>query len=77
MREPLIHSHITDKLPEGHPLKWETVACKSCFRTLCCVDECMQTWVEAGTGNYCTGCFAKHDLGYLEDKDGLPEEGTC
>ncbi|MCW2900297.1 MAG: hypothetical protein JWO67_2562 [Streptosporangiaceae bacterium] len=58
--EPRIWSHITDELPEGHPLAQEAVACIVC-RKLVHADynECMATWVETGRGPYCFGCFAE------------------
>lgn len=56
--EPQIHSHITDILPEGHYLAYETVDCKTCHVMLHADNnECMQTWIETGKGNYCLKCF--------------------
>lgn len=58
--EPLIHSHITDGLPDDHPKAWETVWCDGCPGEMlhCENNECMQTWVETGKGDYCLKCFA-------------------
>lgn len=65
MSEPKIHSHITDELPQNHPLAFSCIYCDS----LNCLsregsamlhasnNECMQTWVESGIGNYCIRCF--------------------
>lgn len=56
--EPLIHSHITDCLPEDHPMAYEFVYCDKCGDTLhACNNECMQTWTEMQRGNFCTKCF--------------------
>lgn len=63
LMEPLIHSHITDELPNGHKLAQETVYCKSCDKMLHhSINECMQTWVETGYGNYCIKCFSVHSV---------------
>ncbi len=60
MKEPQIHSHITDELPKDHPLAFESVYCSACGGMLHCDNnECMQTWIEAGHGNWCIKCFAK------------------
>lgn len=62
-REPLIHSGLTDVLPERHPDAHQTVYCDGAD---CagraemlhhCINENMQTWVEAPKGNYCLPCF--------------------
>lgn len=59
--EPLIHSDITDCLPENHPLAYETIYCKSCGEMIHCGNnECMQTWVEIDLKTYyCLNCFNK------------------
>ena len=59
-QEPLIHSHITDCLPEEHPLADESVYCKEC-NIMCHAfnNECLTTWVESKWGNYCMECFCK------------------
>jgi len=80
MKDPILHSHIEDALPDDHPLAFKSVYCDGtdCSRMLHAFNnECMQTWVETGQGNYCLGCFMK--LGgdgepqALEDWWGLPE----
>lgn len=56
--EPIIHSHITDILPENHKLAYEFVECDKCKQSLHdSINECMQTWVECDFGNYCIKCF--------------------
>ena len=58
--EPKIHSHITDCLPDGHPLANKTVYCDSCGAMVHAFNnECMQTWVEFDFGNFCIRCFAE------------------
>ena len=61
MREPQIHSHITDMLPDDHPLANETFSCQraAACKTMLHADnnECMTTWVETGRGNFCFPCF--------------------
>ena len=62
-KEPLIHSFRTDILPEGHPLAYECVYCKTCDTMVhCSNNECMDTWIESEEGNYCLQCFARIDL---------------
>ena len=57
-KEPLIHSHITDELPDDHPLAQKSVYCSRCLVMLHAVNnECMQTWFETEYGNFCTKCF--------------------
>ena len=56
--EPIIHSHITDCLPDEHPLAHEDVCCDSCHNSVHAGNnECMQTWFEMKDGNFCTSCF--------------------
>lgn len=56
--EPLIHSHLTDRLPDEHPLANESVDCDRCRALLhACNNECMQTWFETAAGNFCTECY--------------------
>ena len=56
--EPLVHSHLTDSLPESHPLAHRSVRCKKCEASLhSAINECMQTWLETQWGNYCVACF--------------------
>lgn len=60
--EPVIHSHITDSLPEDHHLASTCVSCDSCLDMLhASNNECMQTWVEFYKwGNFCIRCFGNH-----------------
>ena len=81
MREPQVHSHITGKLPDSHPLaNDEYVTCAACNAVLHAVaNECMQTWIETGEGNYCLRCFNEWAFdtagaSVLEDRWGLPDE---
>lgn len=59
--EPLIWSHITDGLPEDHPLAYEAVFCSVGDGELLHAsnNECMQTWVETGRGAYCLVHFVE------------------
>lgn len=72
--EPKIHSHITDVLPDDHRLARESIFCEKCGDMLHAFNnECMQTWVETGRGNFCLKCFAATRGEVLEDCDGLSE----
>jgi hypothetical protein len=56
--EPRIHSHVTDRLPERHPLARSRVHCDRCESLLHLPSNtCMRTWIETGEGNYCLRCF--------------------
>jgi hypothetical protein len=56
--EPRIWSHITDVLPDDHPLAWTSVYCTACKDMVhASNNECMTTWVETGKGGYCLACF--------------------
>jgi len=72
--EPKIHSHLTDVLPESHPLAQEEVFCAECGEMVHAANnECMQTWVETGAGAYCLRCFARAAGDVMDDKWGLPD----
>lgn len=72
MEEPRIHSHITDVLPDDHPLAHEQVECGKCGVLVHAFNnECMQTWVETGCGPFCLRCFAATRGEVLDDGDGL------
>ncbi len=56
--EPQIHSHLSDVLPDEHPLANEDVYCDECKVMLHAHNnECMQTWIEFEDGNFCTNCM--------------------
>jgi formylmethanofuran dehydrogenase subunit E len=66
VNEPLIHSHITDELPEEHYLSNQNVECSQCGVLVhFCTNECMQTWIEMDGENLCTVCFGKRDMKVL------------
>jgi hypothetical protein len=62
LREPLLHTGITDALWDGHPLAWTSVYCggADCAEMLhASNNENMRGWVETGRGNFCLPCFAQ------------------
>ena len=62
IKEPLLHSHITDKLPDDHPRASTTVFCDSCGKMVHAANnECMTPWVEFDCtgGNVCLQCFSQ------------------
>ena len=68
-REPRIHSHIDDLLPANHPLAHEDVRCDRCNRFLhASNNECMQTWVETGRGNFCWLCASQQLSRVLQEE---------
>ena len=55
--EPLIHSHLSDVLPEDHPWAYISIGCFRCGVSLhASNNECMQTWVEWDKVALCTKC---------------------
>jgi len=59
-QEPVIHSHITDVLPEDHPLAYEHLRCDCGALVHDCSNECMQTWIEFADGKImCAACFGR------------------
>lgn len=65
-RDPILHSHIEDVLPDNHPLAFKNVYCvgidcRGGYPAMLHAEnnECMQTWIEAGAGNFCISCFVK------------------
>lgn len=58
MREPLVHSHVADVLPDDHPPAEANVHCDRCGGLLHTQsNDCMTTWIETGRGNYDVVCF--------------------
>ena len=62
--EPRIHSHLTDELPEDYKglndkvEPYKSIDCDCCDVMVHAFNnECMQTWIETETGNYCTACL--------------------
>ena len=56
--EPLIHSHITDCLPDNHPMANESQYCLICGDMVHAFNnECMRTWVEWNNQVFCFDCF--------------------
>lgn len=56
-KEPIVHSTITDCLPEDHPLAHEEVFCADCKAMLHAFNnECMQPWLEFPDANLCWEC---------------------
>lgn len=79
MNEPLLHTGITDTLPDAHPLAWTAVGCDnvSCSELLhASNNENMRGWVETGRGNYCLRCFQiieeTEDIEPYALRDGAP-----
>lgn len=78
LREPLLHTGITDVLPDDHPLAWTTVYCHNtqCREMLHAGNnENMQPWVESGCGHHCLHCFADITDAYEPEVYALPGDG--
>ena len=58
-REPVLHTFVTDVLPDDHPLAWETVYCiEHGGMVHHCINENMQPWAETEDGPMCLHCLA-------------------
>lgn len=71
--EPQIHSHIEDRLPEFHRLAFKQVRCdtqKPFHDELlhAANNECMQTWVETGQGNFCWECACDRIKNVIDER---------
>lgn len=73
IKEPLIHSHISDLLPDDNKLAYNNVDCDICHEPIHAANnECLSTWVETGKGNFCLNCFnALASSDCLDDEYGL------
>jgi hypothetical protein len=79
-REPRIHSHVTGRLPDTHPLARSRVSCERCESLVhLASNSCVRTWIETGRGNFCLPCFAvvaggatRDDRSQLAGLDCLP-----
>lgn len=61
MDEPLIHSHISDVLPDSHALAFEQVHCDRCEKLVhASNNECMSTWLEWNGEKVCIECALPH-----------------
>jgi hypothetical protein len=70
--EPQLHSHVLDRLPDGHPLAFTRVSCDRCDTPLHLQsNSCMRTWVESGRGNFCLRCFVLAAGGLSPDESRL------
>lgn len=72
MNEPIVHSHITDVLPENDTRAYECVYCDYCHNMVhCSNNECMDTWFEFPDYNLCAECFGPYvsqwTLGYNKE----------
>lgn len=81
-KEPIIHSHVTDVLPDSHPLAFVQVYCDNKCGALVHAsnNECMQSWYETEYGNYCSFCFYINEVSVsLEDSlvDGMQIRKIC
>lgn len=70
--EPVVHSHITDGLHPDEPLASMTIYCENCGTMVHAANnECMTTWIETGSGNYCLPCFVALTNGVVDPKYAL------
>lgn len=76
--DPVLHSHVSDVLPDGHKYSHKAIGCARCEVPLhASNNECMVTWVETGKGAFCIKCFAAlSDANSLDEEYGLEEGST-
>jgi hypothetical protein len=68
LREPRIHSHVTDCLADRHLLARSRVQCDRCDSLVHLQsNSCMRTLVETGRGNFCLRCFVSAAGGAMPD----------
>jgi hypothetical protein len=68
LREPCIHSRVTDCPPDRHPLACSRVRCDRCQSLVhLASNSCMRTWVESGRGNFCLRYFVPAGGGATAD----------
>ena len=79
IKEPILHTHITDMLDDAHPKAHKSIFCNLCKAHVHAFNnECMQSWFETGKGDFCFKCFIKlnPETEVIEDGWGLPI-GEC
>jgi hypothetical protein len=76
-QEPLLHTFLTDCLPDDHPWARTRVRCVQCDKVVHDVpNEVMDDWVETGIGPVCFTCFARHMRGNKGELFALPYDYT-
>ena len=61
--EPIYHSHISDELPEGHPMALASQYCKECKGMVHAFNnECMSPWFEWEDSAICFDCFGDPEI---------------
>jgi len=56
--EPVLHTHVSDVLPEEHALAYTSIYCIDCSGLVHAFNnECMQAWAETESGPMCLHCL--------------------
>jgi hypothetical protein len=74
----LIHTGLTDELPDDHPKAWSSVWCEICGTALHAMNnECMDDWIEPPEHSHawCLVCFQRIDAGQVVLLDRARRDG--
>lgn len=56
--EPILHTFVTDCLPDDDPRAWQTITCIDCGSCLHAIpNECMSEWADTESGPMCLKCL--------------------
>jgi len=66
--EPVLHTFISDCLPDDDPRAWMSIRCVDCRDVVHSIpNECMSPWADTEAGPMCWGCLTKElDLAFTE-----------
>lgn len=57
--EPVLHTFISDSLPDDDPMAWNSIYCIDCRGLVHSIpNECMSPWASTEAGPMCWGCLA-------------------
>ena len=57
--EPVLHTFITDGLPDDDPRAWDSIPCVRCAGTVHSIpNECMDLWADTEAGPMCRWCLS-------------------
>lgn len=57
--EPVLHTFISDCLPDDDPRAWMSIRCVDCRGVVHSIpNECMSPWADTESGPMCWGCLA-------------------
>jgi len=58
--EPILHTFVSDSLPEEDSRAWVSIKCVDCAGTVHSIpNECMTPWADTEAGPMCWDCLTK------------------